>query len=93
MHGRYIAVAILTTNSGPPREWVATLDKDATVAIVGHEPHLSRLVAWLLTGKPSDFITMKKGGACLLEFEKGARQSGGTLAWLLRPSQLADLAR
>jgi phosphohistidine phosphatase len=71
--------------------WARTQPADATVAIVGHEPHLSRLVAWLTTGRLSAFVELKKGGACLLSFEGPPQQGGGTLLWLMRPSQLQAL--
>jgi phosphohistidine phosphatase len=41
------------------------------VAIVGHEPHLSGLVAWLI-GDASARITLKKGGACVVRFDRTA---------------------
>lgn len=78
----------------PPDEfiaWARTQPADATVAIVGHEPHLSQLVAWHTAGRTSAFLELKKGGACLLEFDGRPQQSGGTLLWLMRPSQLAEL--
>ena len=65
---------------------------DSVVAVVGHEPHLSTLAAWLLTGKPGEFITLKKGGVCLIEFDGAARAGAGSLLWLLTPSQLRGLA-
>jgi phosphohistidine phosphatase len=68
--------------------WARAKPADATIAIVGHEPHLSTLTAWLLTGNASAFIELKKGGACLLQFEHAPRKAGGTLLWLMRPSQL-----
>jgi phosphohistidine phosphatase len=64
-------------------------DKD-TVAIVGHEPHLSSLATWLLSGKKESRIRLKKGGACLIEFDSDARHDSGTLNWLLTPRQLAE---
>ena len=65
---------------------------DSVVAVVGHEPHLSSLAAWLLTGKAGEFITLKKGGVCLIEFDGAARAGAGSLLWLLTPSQLRGLA-
>lgn len=74
-------------------KWAASVRGKATVAIVGHEPHLSRLIGWLTTGRIAPFVTLKKGGACLIEFEKSARQAGGSLLWLLQPSQLTEIGR
>lgn len=40
------------------------------VAVVGHEPHLSALTAWLLTGAPAGAaIELKKGAIAWLEGE------------------------
>lgn len=66
----------------------------ATVAVVGHEPDVSELVAWLTTGTPEAWMTFAKGGACLLEWDgrPPARPGSAQLAWYLRRSQLARLA-
>jgi len=69
--------------------WCASLVGKETVGIVGHEPHLSGLVTWLMTGKGESRIRLRKAGACLLEFESGVRRDSGTLGWLLTPRQLA----
>lgn len=62
-----------------------------SIALVGHEPHLSSLIALLLSGDPGLSITMKKGGVCHLSVE--ALQAGrcATLEWLLTPAQLAEI--
>jgi len=62
------------------------------IAIVGHEPHLSGLVAWLIGDKGAR-ITMKKGGACLVRFDRGAQRGAVSLMWLLPPGVLRRLAR
>ena len=62
------------------------------VAVVGHEPHLSLLAGWLVTGREKALCELKKGGACLLEL--GARVAPGTasLVWLLSAGQARRLA-
>ena len=72
--------------------WLATHPPESTVAIVGHEPHLSRLVTWLMTQEAESHVVFKKGGACLLDL--GVRPSGGgaLLHWLLTPGQLRSIA-
>ena len=62
-----------------------------TVAIVGHEPHLSALVELLLTGKPAGFLELKKGGACLLSLPSPPSAGGAELRWLLTAGQLRHL--
>ena len=72
--------------------WLARHDTDATVAVVGHEPHLSGLVSWLAAGSPRPWLELSKGGACLLEVEKAAAR-GATLVWLLDARTLRRLRR
>src|SRR3954470_18374296 len=67
-------------------------DSDLTVAIVGHEPHLSSLVTWLMTGNDESRVELKKGAACMLRFERAPNKAEATLRWALAPSQLRELA-
>lgn len=69
-------------------DWLAAQPVDATVAVVGHEPDLSRLAGWLVASRPSSIIVLKKAGACLVEFDGHARAGAGVLAWLHTPAQL-----
>jgi len=69
-------------------KWAGLYAHNNLLAIVGHEPHLSSLVTWLISGKRESRIELKKGGACLVDFEAEARHDAGTLAWLLTPRQL-----
>ena len=70
-----------------------TLHDIDTLAIVGHEPHLSSLDTWLLTGSDESKIELRKGGSCLIEFESLPRRNAGMLKWVLTPRQLRALAR
>src|SRR5262249_28006446 len=61
--------------------WLAGLDGQRVV-LVGHDPHLSRVIAWFLGSNGSRTVAMKKGQALLLEMPKaGAGQA--TLRWSL----------
>lgn len=73
------------------REWLGRLEGVETVAAIGHEPHLSGLAAWLVTGNEKPFFEFKKGGACLIEFEGAVASGGGQLRWLLTPAQLRSI--
>ncbi|MCW8829384.1 MAG: histidine phosphatase family protein [Gammaproteobacteria bacterium] len=80
--------------SHPPTRLVRVLQKqqsDGLLVVVGHEPQLSTLVALLLCGQEQAFITLKKGGAALLEFTQGVNNGSATLNWLLQPKQLRQL--
>ncbi|MEO5579269.1 MAG: histidine phosphatase family protein [Gemmatimonadaceae bacterium] len=80
----------------PPEDfekWCDTIGQADIVAIVGHEPHLSSLVTWLLTGHSESRLRIRKGGACLIEFESQPRRDSGTLNWLSTPAQLRKKTR
>lgn len=71
--------------------WLRKQQPDLTVGLVGHEPHLSTLVGYLLTGMRASFLNLKKGGACLLEMTAPLQPCAGALAWLLTPRALRRL--
>ena len=71
--------------------WLREQQPQLTVGLVGHEPHLSTLVGYLLTGRPASFLDLKKGGACLLEMTAPLQLCGGALEWLLTPRALRRL--
>jgi len=50
--------------------------KDAVVALVGHEPDVSRLLAHVVGGL-GERLAFKKGGAALLELDDGATGAAG----------------
>jgi phosphohistidine phosphatase len=72
--------------------WLKSQHGKETVAIVGHEPHLSTLVSWLLAGRNESFVILKKGAACMLEFDRAPASDGAMLSWALTPAQLRQLA-
>ncbi len=74
-------------------EWLTGHEDGERIGIVGHEPHLSGLVTWLLTGRAGHLLELKKGAACLLRFEGTPRRGGATLIWALAPGQLRRLGR
>ena len=58
------------------------------VLLVGHEPYLSKLIAWLVTGSSAGSIDLRKGGLAKLEVEKLRYARCATLMWLLTPKQM-----
>ena len=72
--------------------WCAGLGDRGVIAVVGHEPHLGTLVTWLLGGGNESHVRLKKGGACIVEFESQPERGAGILNWLLTPRQLARAA-
>jgi phosphohistidine phosphatase len=73
--------------------WLEAQRRRGTVAVVGHEPHLSALVELLLAGRSSGFVELRKGGACLVALPRPAAPGGAELRWLLTPGQLRRLGR
>ncbi len=72
--------------------WLRRHRGQEIVAVVGHEPHLSTLTAWLLTGEDDSLIALKKGSATLLEFGRELKPGAATLLWALTPAHLRRLA-
>lgn len=66
--------------------------KAGTIAAVGHEPSISLLLSWFLTGTEKRLYSFRKGGACLLEFPGELGAGTATLLWALTPGQLRGLA-
>lgn len=73
--------------------WLQTQPKDATIALVGHEPHLSTFAGWMTTGLQESFIDLKKGGACLLQIGSELKPARARIVWVLKPNQLRKLAQ
>lgn len=71
---------------------LAACPPHATVAVVGHEPDLSELLAHLLGASESQRLLFRKGGAALVEVP-GSPAHGGRLVWFLRPRILRMLGR
>ena len=63
------------------------------IALVGHEPFLSRLISVLLSGRDNLPIELRKGGYCKLSIKKLSFGPCAGLEWLMTPRQLARLAR
>jgi phosphohistidine phosphatase len=62
-------------------------EKSKFVLLVGHEPYLSELISWLVSGKSGFRVTMKKAGLCKLTLEM-LKPGAATLEWLLTPKQM-----
>jgi phosphohistidine phosphatase len=78
---------------GSFEEQSAVLDRegaDATVAVVGHEPYVSALLARLVGSRAEDRFEFKKGGVALVDLP-GALAGGGRLVWFLPPRVLRRL--
>ncbi len=62
-----------------------------TIAVVGHEPDLSQLIGWLVTGEAAPIVPLKKGGAALLLFPDLPLFGDAEIRWVLSPKLLRQL--
>jgi phosphohistidine phosphatase len=64
-----------------------------SLAIVGHEPHLSALIGLLTSDTAKLEITLKKGGVCHLSADDlHHHDHRATLEWLLTPGILMEIS-
>jgi phosphohistidine phosphatase len=71
---------------------VTSLDAKS-VAIVGHEPHLSGFASYLLAGPgASAALAFRKGAAAYIRFPEEIAPGQGMLEWLIQPGALRRLA-
>lgn len=63
------------------------------IALVGHEPDMGEMAAWLMTGMKVSALRFKKGGVACIEAEQVDPPSGNQLLWLLTPGQMSRLGR
>jgi phosphohistidine phosphatase len=83
---------VLTPGSSPEQlsSVLARLDPNPqSVLLVGHEPYLSGLAAWLASGRASLSLELKKGGLCSLQVDSLKGRGRAALEWLLTPKQMA----
>ena len=88
--GELTAIELDELRPGAPRKallaWLAAHGRDASVGLVGHEPDLSRLASWFVTGHATSALALKKAGACLIDFPARPGAGEGQLLWLLSPA-------
>ena len=61
------------------------------ISLVGHEPGIGELAAWLLGSRhPLEF---KKGGICRIDVDGGTLRGAGVLRWMLTPKILRALKK
>jgi phosphohistidine phosphatase len=68
--------------------WLRRHRSRSLIAVVGHEPHLSLLVEHLLVGRRAGFVSLRKGGACLVGLGDSPAAGRAELRWLLTAAQL-----
>ena len=83
----------LSPGTSPARmaEALAAVVAKRGLAVVGHEPGLGELAAWLVGARtPLEF---KKGGVCRIDVEGALSARAGRLVWLATPKMLRALGR
>jgi phosphohistidine phosphatase len=91
--GRCRVVETEALAGGSLEEQAAVLDryaKGSTVAVVGHEPYVSALLARILGSADAERLAFKKGGAALVDVP-GRLAGGGSLVFFLPPKVLRKL--
>ncbi|HUL04258.1 MAG TPA: histidine phosphatase family protein [Gemmatimonadales bacterium] len=68
--------------------WLGGQNGRETLAVVGHEPDLSRVICALLANTNGPFLELRKGAACLLDLPGPVKSGAATLDWLLGPKHL-----
>lgn len=71
--------------------WIGRQPAAASIALVGHEPHLGRCISLLLAGRKQSILSLKKGAACLLEFTGDPTPGNARLLWCMKCGHLAKL--
>jgi phosphohistidine phosphatase len=77
----------------PPARMVEALAGHArakSVALVGHEPGLGELAAWLLGAREA--LPFKKGGVCRIDMPSLPPVPPGQLVWFALPKMLRAMA-
>jgi phosphohistidine phosphatase len=90
-----VAFAPIEPGHAPSEVLVKLVEQASTgaIALVGHEPGMHELLAYLITGSDGlGQITFKKGSIACLEVAEGLQPGGGSLQWLVTPRVLRRLA-
>ncbi len=75
-------------------KWLISLrPRPARAVLVGHEPYLSVLIAFLTTGNFEAYADLKKGGLCRVDVDLAKEPLRGKLQWLLTPRLMANIAK
>jgi phosphohistidine phosphatase len=71
-------------------EALSGLGRLRAIALVGHEPGLGELAAWLLGAREA--LPFKKGGVCRIDFPSLPPVPPGQLHWFVQPKMLRAAA-
>jgi phosphohistidine phosphatase len=88
--GTVVVVDALAPTWGTARAGAALAARPAiaAVAVVGHEPALGNLAAWMVGA--SSPLPFKKGGVARIDFPGHIAAGAGTLLWLVTPKLVLE---
>jgi phosphohistidine phosphatase len=77
------------TSSCDPRDIVRELQNlsEESVLLVGHEPHLSKTISFLISGDGRSRIEMEKGSLACVSTDSPIEEGRAILHWLVSPDQ------
>jgi phosphohistidine phosphatase len=83
-------VAALSPGVSPAQtvEALGTFRKMRRIALVGHEPGLGELAAWLIGAALP--LPLKKGGVCRIDLHSTPAPGRGQLIWMATPKMLRE---
>jgi phosphohistidine phosphatase len=67
--------------------------KFESIVLVGHEPHMSHLMSFLLSGTTELHIDLKKAGFAKLCIDKLTAGQCACLKWMMTPKQLTKVSK
>lgn len=70
---------------------LARVKNGSSILLVGHEPHLSGLIAEIISGKTSANIVLKKAGLAKIRINEFKPKVTGELRWLLPPKLMKKM--
>ena len=82
-----------TIETGELYSRLSSLETDRPVLLVGHEPHLSNVIAEIVSGKPDARLVLKKGGIAKVNVDELKPKPSGELIWLLTPKLMKKISR
>ena len=93
VQSKMVEVPALIPESSPEAVWdaIRTHKSESSVMLVGHQPLLSSVYAYLL-GSSSVQIDVKKSSLGRIDLERITGQPRGVLRWLIHPRLAADSA-
>jgi phosphohistidine phosphatase len=92
-HPEIVTLELLSPGGSPSAiaAALAKYTKPRSIALVGHEPDLGALAAWLIGAKES--VPFKKGGIARIETSDWPATRQSQLVWLATPKMLRRLGR